>query len=394
MNAPAQPLNYTNGKQCPSCGNVLPAHAKICVQCGIHVKNGRPLLTSQDVDQNVLYGTAESAIRFISWLIPFGLYPIASEAFGTAKPYVMWAFVLLTTLFSAGLIIHSYSLDEDETPHLFYKMALWAGDESVLDEIQLPGLTPSTNDTVSRSPTSTSRTRQPARRRSTDDIEAEQEAMARMQLALDEAKNEFRFHFYQYFSCTLVHGGWMHLIGNMLFFIIFGTGVNAVLGNLRMIFIYPLLALGSGMIYRMVSANAGLHPLVGASGAIMGLAGMYVILFPIHRIHMAAWMRLGWATGFRLMLKLWAVRGIWVVLFYIGLDVLFTLLELQDGVAHWAHLGGFITGVVLAIVLLIARQVPPQGDLISLALGKYAWPILGRPADRIKMNMPLKMPAR
>ena len=113
----------------------------------------------------------------------------------------------------------------------------------------------------------------------------------------------------------------------------------------------------------------------------MGLAGMYLVLFPAYRVHVAIWLRLGLFTGFKLGWKLFAVRGFWVVLFYIAFDIIATLLGAEDGVAHWAHLGGFIAGAVIAISLLLTRVIHAHGgDLISVLLGKRAWALLGKPA--------------
>jgi membrane associated rhomboid family serine protease len=122
------------------------------------------------------------------------------------------------------------------------------------------------------------------------------------------------------------------------------------------------------------------HPLVGASGAIMGLAGMYLVLMPMHKVHMAFWYRLGLLFRFELKMKLFAIRGLWVVLFYIAFDVIYTIFGIEDNVAHWAHLGGFILGVVIGLLLLITRLVNCRsGDILSGIFGRYAWPLVGRP---------------
>src|SRR5439155_4915167 len=119
-------------------------------------------------------------------------------------------------------------------------------------------------------------------------------------------------------------------------------------------------------------------PALGASGAIMGLAGMYLIFFPVHRVYMAIWLRIFWRMP--LWLKIWPTRGFWVLGFYIGFDVVATLLRSRDGVAHWAHLGGFVAGATVALFLLIARlQDARHADLLSVVLGRLAWPLIGRP---------------
>ena len=113
--------------------------------------------------------------------------------------------------------------------------------------------------------------------------------------------------------------------------------------------------------------------------AIMGLAGMYFVLFPVHRIHMVVWFR-SLFTGFQMAWKLWALRGFWVLLFFISLDVVYTAFGLENGVAHWAHLGGFLTGMAVALFMLITRLVNARGsDLLSRILGRHAWFLIGRP---------------
>jgi hypothetical protein len=110
---------------------------------------------------------------------------------------------------------------------------------------------------------------------------------------------------------------------------------------------------------------------------------MYLVLFPVHKVHMAAWWRLGLAAFFRLSYTIFPVRGFFVVLFYIAFDVLFIVLKLDDNVGHWAHVGGFAAGVLIALLLLFARLVNARGgDLISAVLGRYAWYLIGKPSRR------------
>jgi len=78
------------------------------------------------------------------------------------------------------------------------------------------------------------------------------------------------------------------------------------------------------------------------------------------------------------------VGGFWMLLLWVGWnDVLPTLIGSEDGVGHWAHLGGFLVGMVLALTLLLTRQVNARGaDLLSVTLGKYAWALVGKPTTR------------
>ncbi|MGA2229548.1 MAG: rhomboid family intramembrane serine protease [Tepidisphaeraceae bacterium] len=80
------------------------------------------------------------------------------------------------------------------------------------------------------------------------------------------------------------------------------------------------------------------------------------------------------------------MSGLWMLLAWIGLnDVLPTVLGIHDHTAHWAHLGGFLCGMALALILLLTRQVDANGgDILSVTLGPAAWKIIGTPADRTR----------
>lgn len=361
-------------RPCPSCGKMLPSTAKICIDCGINIDTGRPLLTAQGVDENVLYENTQTAVRAISWLIPFGLYPLASEGFGTRRPYVIWAVASITVVVSLIFWVNAFSGRDgfNDTKNLM----LWTGHQPTASEILLG-----------------------YRFRGRGDARAFGEKLAQLkgkvsdqrlvvaayqQLAPDQ-QCFGQFHWWQLLSYALLHGGIMHLAGNMVFLLVFGSRVNALIGAAQTAILYPLLAVAAALAYMWAEANGSPMPMLGASGAIMGLAGMYFVLFPIHRVHMVIWLRLGLFTGFRLLMKIFAVRGFWVVLFYLAFDVLATVLGSKDGVAHWAHLGGFITGAAVALILLLARQIDARGsDLLSVTLGRHAWSLLGKPTQRVR----------
>jgi len=79
-----------------------------------------------------------------------------------------------------------------------------------------------------------------------------------------------------------------------------------------------------------------------------------------------------------------------VVLFYIAWDVLYISLGAETGTAHWAHLGGFIGGMTLALALLLSRVLYAGGtDLVSVILGRRAWALFGRPGDRDRIGLSL-----
>lgn len=358
--APAAPSGPA-GQVCPSCGNALPAAAKICVNCGVDVKTGRSLVVSKGLDEDDLAMRADTWIRTLSWIIPFGLFPIASEAFGTRKPWTTWTILGITILASVLFVITLHSNDEPSSQVL--NLLQWNGQASApFKFVPEEDLTP-----------------------------------AEMQQLMQEAAaSRFRppdvgFRWYQPFTASLLHDPDLimpfiyHLGGNMLFLLVFGLRVNELIGNWRMAIVYPMLALGSGLIDHVIQSDQALYPSLGASGAIMGLAGMYFVFFPVQRVHMAIWFRGGMLTRWQCFYKVFTMRGFWLLVLWIGMnDVLPTALGLQDSVAHWAHLGGFIVGVLLALTLLISRQVTALGgDLLSVMLGKRAWALVGKPSDQL-----------
>src|SRR5207248_7409204 len=173
------------------------------------------------------------------------------------------------------------------------------------------------------------------------------------------AANIGEFRPYQLITHAFLHdtsslkGFALHLGGNLLFLIVFGGRVNALLGNLAMAIIYPVLAVAAGAAQLIMNPSPG--PSLGASGAIMGLAGMYLILFPVHRVYCAMWLRVWrWPSAYGM--KVFALRGFWVLAIYFGYDILMNLIEkrllhAEGGVAHWAHMGGFISGMTIALAL-------------------------------------------
>lgn len=184
----------------------------------------------------------------------------------------------------------------------------------------------------------------------------------------------------QLITHALLHNGILHLAVNLLFLMVLGARVNALVGNLWTLALYPLFAVAAGLAHRAASADEFPFPMLGASGAVMGMAGMYLVLFPAHKVHLAFWWRWPLLFACHLSAKFFALRGFWVVLFYIAFDVLYTVFGLEDDVAHWAHLGGFIAGMAVAIVLLVTRLVNARGgDLFSVVLGRHAWALIGRP---------------
>ncbi|MEV8465836.1 rhomboid family intramembrane serine protease [Fluviibacterium sp. DFM31] len=143
-------------------------------------------------------------------------------------------------------------------------------------------------------------------------------------------------------TSMFLHGGWMHLLGNMLFLHIFGDNLEDRLGHLRFGLFYLACGLGAGMIQVLADPGSTV-PVVGASGAIAGLMGGYLLMFPRARIDIFVFL----IVLVRIIpVPAWAMLGLWF-----GLQVFNGLGTPSDvgGVAYWAHAGGFVLGMVLMV---------------------------------------------
>ncbi|MGD1870961.1 MAG: rhomboid family intramembrane serine protease [Neomegalonema sp.] len=145
-------------------------------------------------------------------------------------------------------------------------------------------------------------------------------------------------------TSMFLHGGLMHLGGNMLFLWIFGDNLEDALGHLGFLIFY--LATGLVASAAHISADAGsIVPTVGASGAISGVMGGYLLLYPKAKVDVFVF--LGYYVRM-IVMRSWAVLGIWFALQLVGG---FSTLGGQGGVAYWAHAGGFIAGLAVMLPL-------------------------------------------
>ena len=143
-------------------------------------------------------------------------------------------------------------------------------------------------------------------------------------------------------TSMFLHGSWMHLLGNMWFLWLFGNNIEDSTTRSRFLVFYLVCGLAAAL--AQVAANpASPVPMVGASGAISGVMGAYLVLFP--RVRVFTLIPLGfYATT--VALPAWAMLIYWTFLQVAG-GVTSMFSERSGGVAFWAHLGGFIAGVVL-----------------------------------------------
>ena len=150
-------------------------------------------------------------------------------------------------------------------------------------------------------------------------------------------------------TSMFLHGSWLHLLGNMWFLYLFGNNVEDSMGHARFAVFYVVSGLAAALLQVGLDAGAAV-PMVGASGAISGVMGGYLLLYPTVRVFTFV------PIGFFLMsvaLPAWTMLLYWFVLQLLG-GVTVVAGAKGGGVAFWAHVGGFVTG--LALVKLFARR--------------------------------------
>jgi len=160
------------------------------------------------------------------------------------------------------------------------------------------------------------------------------------------------FHVASLFTSMFLHGGWLHLIGNMLYLWVFGRNIEDLIGGAKFLLFYLLCGLASGVTHVIFNASSQV-PTIGASGAIAGVMGAYLIRFPRARIVTVVMLFVFFTTM--------DLPAALLLLFWFGLQFLNGVGTLSDhdyntgGTAYFAHIGGFIAGMLL-IRLFPARQ--------------------------------------
>ena len=144
-------------------------------------------------------------------------------------------------------------------------------------------------------------------------------------------------HYTHVVTSMFLHGSWLHLIGNMWFLWIFGKGVEDSMGRLRFAVFYVLCGLAAAAV-QVLAEPASVAPMVGASGAIGGVMGAYVVLYPTVRVF--TFLPLGFFFT-TIALPAWVMLGYWFLLQLLG------TFGGDNGVAVWAHVGGFAAGMAL-----------------------------------------------
>ncbi len=151
------------------------------------------------------------------------------------------------------------------------------------------------------------------------------------------------------FISMFLHGGWLHLGGNMLYLWIFGNNIEEAMGHARFALFYFACGLAAALAMVFIDSTSQV-PMVGASGAISGVLGAYMLLYPRARVHVIIPLGI-------IFYPLW-IRAVWVVGFWFATQLVSAALTdpTKPGTAFWAHVGGFAAGLVLT-PLLKAREI-------------------------------------
>jgi len=148
------------------------------------------------------------------------------------------------------------------------------------------------------------------------------------------------FNLFSILSSMFIHGGFSHILSNMWFLYIFGDNIESILGHIKFLLFYILCGFGAAFAQYIINPNSPI-PMIGASGAIAGVLGAYMISFPKAKVHVFAFIIIFITT---LIVPAKIVLGVW---FFIQLSSGLNSLgiDTNGGVAWFAHIGGFIAGV-------------------------------------------------
>jgi rhomboid family protein len=151
------------------------------------------------------------------------------------------------------------------------------------------------------------------------------------------------------FTSMFMHASWSHLFGNMLFLWVFGQAIENAFGSRMYTIFYLVCGVAANMAQYLVDPNSTV-PNLGASGAIAGVMGGYLALYPSSTIALFVW-PLSLFTGRDLRMPAWLMLGLWFAVQVILGGSGMAEAGATGGVAYWAHIGGFITGLVLALLV-------------------------------------------
>jgi membrane associated rhomboid family serine protease len=152
-------------------------------------------------------------------------------------------------------------------------------------------------------------------------------------------------------TSMFLHGGWGHLLGNMLYLWIFGDNVEDRFGRVAFVLLYVGTGVVGGLAQIMADPSSTV-PAVGASGAISGILGAYLVLFPRKRVHVLLFF-------FIVEVPALVVIGMWALTQFVnGFGAVARTEETVGGIAYMAHIGGFVAGVAAGLVIRAVRRTP------------------------------------
>ena len=181
-----------------------------------------------------------------------------------------------------------------------------------------------------------------------------------------------------YITANFLHGGWLHIIGNMWFLWLAGAILEDTWGRV----IYPIfyfLAGAAALQFYAWTAHGSMAPTIGASGAVAALMGAFLFRFPNTRIQM--W----WLFGFGVRaVKFWA-KAYWLLPLWVLMEVFYgTLFGKSSGVAHWAHVGGFVFGALAAVALKYSGLEHKANQAIEAKVTWTADPALVQATEKMQ----------
>jgi len=144
------------------------------------------------------------------------------------------------------------------------------------------------------------------------------------------------------FTSLFLHANIAHLLGNMLFLWVFGENLERKLGSFQFLVFYLVCGLGAALLYSLAAVDKTV-PAIGASGAIAGILGGYLVFFPKNKIRSLVPLIFFWFF--------WSVPAVFFIALWFVLQFFGILYGGSDMVAYWGHIGGFLTGFFLAVLL-------------------------------------------
>lgn len=166
-------------------------------------------------------------------------------------------------------------------------------------------------------------------------------------------------------SSMFLHGSWFHIIGNMWFLWIFGNNIEDAMGHGRFLAFYFLCGVVAALTQSGVASHS-LVPVIGASGAISGVLGAYLVLFPKVRVHTLVFLGFFVTTA---ALPAWVMLVFWFVIQLLGGLPALGAMQ-QGGVAFFAHVGGFLAGMAL-FVLFLSREFRRRRSRPAVEIGRW-----------------------